>query len=503
MASVTIDPLTRIEGHLAIHTQVESGRITSAQVSGEMFRGFETILKGRHPMDAQQITQRICGVCPVSHGTASVLAQEMAYGIAPPDNGRLLRNLILGANYIQSHILHFYHLAALDYVDITAATRYQGRDPLLQDLKTWVQKQVASKTPFPAAPFLPRYEGKYIEDTDLNVQAIRHYLEALDMRALAHRMCTLFAGKMPHVATLVPGGITEAVTAEKIAAYGSMLRKLQVFIETAYLPDVMALAAGFPDYLKIGRGCGNFLACGGFPEAEDRSVTFLPAGVVAVSELSAFDPGRITEDVTCSLFSSPSGLSPAAGQTVPQPGKTGAYSWLKAPRYGGAVMEVGPLARMLVAYRSGKRPQTKALLDEVMAKLNITPGDLVSVMGRHAARAVECKLIADRCEKWLDQLAPGKPTCTHFEMPEAGKGYGMAEAPRGALGHWIEIRDRKIASYQCVVPTTWNGSPRDDKGNPGPMEQALAGTPVADPANPIEAARVVRSFDPCIACAVH
>jgi Ni,Fe-hydrogenase I large subunit len=503
MATVTIDPLTRIEGHLAVHTQVEAGRVVDARIGGEMFRGFETILQGRHPMDAQQITQRICGVCPVSHGTASVLAQEMAYRISPPKNGWLLRNLILGANYIQSHILHFYHLAALDYVDITAVTGYAGKDRLLQDVKGWVAGQTDSKAAFPAAPFLPRYEGKYIKDSELNLQALRHYLQALDMRALAHKMCALFAGKMPHVASLVPGGVTERVTADKIAAYGAMLAKLQAFIESAYLPDVLEVAAAFPEYFSIGRGCGNFLACGGFVESQDGKATFLPSGTLIEGKLAAFDPARITEDVKYSLFSSPSGLAPAVGATVPQPGKREAYSWLKAPRYGEHVMEVGPLARLLVSYHGGALPQAKAMVDAVLARFDARPEALVSVLGRHAARAIECKLVADRCVAWLGQLDPQQPSSVDFDMPAAGSGMGFVEAPRGALGHWIEIRDRKISRYQCVVPTTWNGSPRDDRGNAGAMEQALVGTPVADPANPLEVARIVRSFDPCIACAVH
>lgn len=503
MGLVAIDPVSRIEGHLAIHTQVEAGRIVDARLSGEMFRGFEKILQGRHPMDAQQITQRICGVCPVSHGTASVLAQEMAYNVAPPKNGRLVRNLILGANYIQSHILHFYHLAALDYVDITAVTGYQGKDRLLQDLKGWVQKQTASKAEFAAAPFLPRYEGKYIQDEELNLRAVRHYLEGLDLRALAHKACALFAGKMPHMASLVPGGVTEQVTADKIAAYGAILSKLQAFIESAYLPDVLDVAAAFPEYFSIGRGCGNFLACGGFPEGEDREKTFLPAGVLAGGKALTFESGKITEDVKYSLFSSPSGLAPSVGQTAPRPGKSDAYSWLKAPRYDGSVMEVGPLARMLVAYHSGRIPQVKPMVDAVLAKFKATPEAMVSVLGRHAARAIECKIVADRCAAWLDALVPGEPTFNDFEIPQSCSGVGLVEAPRGALGHWIEIRDRKISRYQCVVPTTWNGSPRDDRGNPGPIEQALIGTPVADEAHPLEAARIVRSFDPCIACAVH
>lgn len=506
MASVVVDPVTRIEGHLSVRTEVAAGRVSEAYLSGEMFRGFEVILKGRHPMDAQQITQRICGVCPVGHGTASILAQDMAYKVQPPKNGRLLRNLILGANYIQSHILHFYHLAALDFVDITAITQYAGSDPVLRDLKAWVQSQVAAKGSFPAAPFLPRYEGKYIQDADLNVGAVRHYLQGLEMRALAHQMGAIFAGKMPHVASLVPGGVTEKVSADKIAAYGAALQRLRSFIENAYLPDVLAVAKAFPECWDIGRGPGNYLSYGVFPESADPGVSaakLMPAGVMIQGRLEAFDSSGITEDVKHSMFSSASGLTPAAGETVPAPKKDGAYSWLKAPRYKGTVMEVGPLARVLVAYQSGSNPQIKQLVDAVLAQVQAGPDKLGSVLGRHAARAIECKVVADRCAAWLDELRPDEPTFTDFEIPDSAQGAGFTEAARGALGHWIEIRGKKISRYQCVVPTTWNCSPRDDQGMAGAMEQALVGTPLADPKNPIEVVRVVRSFDPCIACAVH
>jgi len=500
---VTIDPLTRIEGHLAISIEVASDKVTSAFSKGEMFRGFEMILKGRDPLDAQQITQRICGVCPVSHGIASILAQDDAYGVSPPTNGRVLRNLILGANYIQSHIIHFYHLSALDFVDIAAITKYQGKDAGLVALKDWVDSQLSSDVLYPAAPFLPRYEGNYLENTELNILAIRHYLDGLEMRALAQRMGAIFGGKMPHVPSLVPGGVTEKVTAHKIAAYKTILNELRRFIDHKYLPDVAEVAAAFPDYFKVGKGCGNFLAYGVFPEKDETKETFLPGGVVLGDKLFPFVKEKITEDVRHSFYSSDSKLSPVSGQTVPAPHKNGAYSWLKSPRYDGKVVEVGPLARIFVAYLKGENKELKTMVDGLLSKLNGTAEDLLSVLGRHAARAIECKLVADRCAEWVDQLVPGKPVFQDFGIPEKAKGVGLTEAPRGALGHWIDIGTRKINNYQCVVPTTWNCSPRDDKGNPGPVEQALVGTPVSDRKNPIEAARVVRSFDPCIACAVH
>ncbi len=501
--TVTIDPITRIEGHLAIRIEIESNRVINAFSSGEMFRGFEVILKGRDPLDAQQITQRICGVCPVSHGIASILAQDMAYGITPPKNGRLMRNLIQGANFMQSHILHFYHLAALDFVDITAITQYKGKDPVLQDLKGWVQSELSSKVMYPAAPFLPRYSGKYIENPELNILGIKHYLDALDMRRISHKMGAILGGRLPHAAALIPGGMTEKVTADKIAALKSIIGKLQAFINGSYLTDVTEVAAAFPEYLQIGKGCGNVLTYGVFSESADNSQKLLRPGVVLGGKLATFDATKITEDVMHSLYSSSSGLHPFQGQTTPDPHKKGAYSWIKAPRYNDTVIEVGPLATIMVAYLEGQNPMVKKLVNGLLDKLEAKPEDLYSVMGRHAARAIQCKIVADRCAEWVEELTPDKPTYQDFRIPEKGQGVGLTEAPRGALGHWLEIDDYKIGRYQCVVPTTWNCSPRDDKEKRGPVEEALIGTPIADSKNPIEATRVVRSFDPCIACAVH
>jgi Ni,Fe-hydrogenase I large subunit len=501
--SIVINPVTRIEGHLAVKTEITEGKVTAAFVGGEMFRGFETILRGRDPLDAQQITQRICGVCPIEHGIASVQAQEMIYGVLPPDNGRLLRNLIQGANYISSHITHFYLLSALDFVDVEAIAGYAGKDAELVALRDWVKAEMASRTVLPVAPFLPRYAGDYLTDKELNCAALRHYVDAMEMRRIAHQMGALFSGKMPHAATLVPGGVTEHPTAQNIAAAQALLERLRAFIDQAYLPDVLAVAKGFPAYFSAGKGCGNFLAYGVFLESADAQSQFLPGGVLIGGALKAFDPNGVTEDIASSRFSSPSGLKPANGETIAAPDKVNAYTWLKAPRYNGQVMEVGPLARLLVAYTQGSNPAIKSAVDGLLVATGKTFAELSSAMGRHAARAVECKLVADRCAAWLDQLAPDQAACADFQVPESGSGVGLTEAARGALGHWVEIRGRKIHNYQCVVPTTWNCSPRDDRGTPGALEQALVGITVADANNPIEVARVIRSFDPCIACAVH
>ncbi|MBF0119826.1 MAG: nickel-dependent hydrogenase large subunit [Desulfobacterales bacterium] len=501
--TIKIDPITRIEGHLAISLEIEDNKVIDAKSSGEMFRGFEVILKGRDPLDAQQITQRICGVCPVSHGIASILAQDMAYGIEIPQNGRIVRNLILGAEYIHSHIIHFYHLCALDFIDIAAITNYKGKDQMLLDLKEWASSELKSKKIYPISPFLPRYETKYLENQDINISAIKNYLDAFDARAMAHKMSAIFSGKVPHAATLIPGGVTESVTAEKIAAYKSLLIKLKQFIEHAYINDVLFVAEAFPDYFSLGKGCGNFLAYGVFPESSGRESNFFPEGVIVKGKLMGFNENRITEDVKYSRYSSPSELSPIKGETVPDPKKYGAYSWLKSPRYDEMPMEVGPLARIMVSYLKGDTPEINKLVDGILSKLGKKTDDLASAMGRHAARAIECKIVADKCLEWVEQLIPDQPVFRDFNIPKQGVGVGLTEAMRGALGHWIEIDNYKIKNYQCIVPTTWNCSPKDDKGTAGPIEQALIGTLVADSKNPIEAVRIVRSFDPCIACAVH
>lgn len=504
---VSIDPLTRIEGHLAVKVDVEDNRVTQAWSQGEMFRGFEVILQGRDPMDAQQITQRICGVCPISHGLASVHAQDDAYGITPPENGWLLRNLILGANYIQSHIIHFYHLCALDFIDITAILAYSGQDPMMTELKSWVQLELRENKTLPVAPFLPRYEGNYVTDLDINLGAIHHYLRALEIRQIAQEAAAIFCGKIPHSTTIVPGGVTEKVTADKLVAYLGRLQKLKNFIDECYIPDVLAVAGAYPEYWEIGKGCGQFLSYGVFsqdgrPNAQ-RSNFFLPAGTLQNGVYDTLQIQRISEEIRHSFFSSTSGLHPATGETVPAAAKHGAYSWLKAPRYGGKPMEVGPLARILVAYHQGSNRSLNTAVDSLLGTIGKSPAALDSLLGRHAARALECKMVADLCFEWADRIRPGQPSAVDFTIPAKGSGVGLTEAPRGALGHWIEIADHRIHRYQCVVPTTWNCSPRDDQGIAGPVEQALLGTPVKDPDHPIEAARVVRSFDPCLACAVH
>jgi hydrogenase large subunit len=500
---IVIDPVTRIEGHLKVEAILDDGVVKEAKSSGMLWRGFEQVLRNRDPVDAQRITQRICGVCPTAHATASTLNLDSAFGIDDdiPHNGRTIRNLILGSNFLQSHILHFYHLTALDYVDVTAVADYSGTDPYLSQVHKFIQQGSL-------APFVPRYEGDYRLSKEVNVAATRHYVEALDIRRECHEMLAIFGGHMPHNMAIMPGGVTEVPDAQKIADFRWRLEKIRDFIDNVYLPDVIAVAKAYPDYFGIGGGCGNYLAYGVFDLDSEPDLTkrarLLPCGRATAKDLKPlpFDPTKITEHVKHSWYRSKSKLHPSEGETIPDRNKKKAYSWLKSPRYDDEVYEVGPLARQVNAYVRGEEP-TVTLVNKVLGEFNAGPSALVSTLGRHAARAIETKIVADKMADWVLEIKLGEPVYTPFEIPDQATGMGLTDAPRGALGHWIKIEDKKIANYQCVVPTTWNGSPRDDKGQPGPFEQAMEGTRIKDPDNPYELVRIVRSFDPCLACAIH
>lgn len=461
--TIKIDPVTRIEGHLKIEVIVDTvdgvQKVIDAKSSGTMFRGFEKILLNHDPLDAPHITQRICGVCPISHGMASCKTLENAFRASPPANGRILRNLILGSNFIQSHILHFYQLAALDYID--------------------------TKGILDMAPWSSRYRTPDMVGGDLAGVLVGHYVKALEIRRKAHQMGAIFGAKLPCSPTFVPGGCTEAVTSGKISDFRALLTEAEQicdFIDTVYIPDVEALAGLFPQYLQIGRGCGNLLAYGVFDLDGSDNNRLLARGRYTDAVLQNVNVADITEDVLHSWYISPSGLNPASGQTEPDAAKPGAYSWIKAPRYSGQVHEVGPLARMWVNgdYRSG-----------------------ISVIDRLAARAWETKKVADAMVGWLNELIVGGSTFSYKQTPSTATGIGLTEAPRGALGHWVDIVNKRISRYQVITPTAWNCSPMDDAGQHGPVEQALIGTPVADLRQPIEVLRVIHSFDPCLACSVH
>jgi hydrogenase large subunit len=504
VSKIVVEPVTRIEGHLKIETEVENGVVKDARSTGNLFRGFELILRGRDPRDAQIITQRICGVCPQSHGLAAALNLDSAFGISGkiPDNARIMRNLIQGAHVAQDHVLHFYHLAALDYVDVTAVAKYAGKDSQLNSVKDFIARGELG-------PFVPRYEGDYRLPPEVSQQAVAHYVQALEIRRMGHEMVAAFSGKIPHSVGIVPGGVTMTPTVDMITSFLWKLRKLQDFINNTYIPDVMAVASIYRDYCEIGAGCKNLLSYGAYdlegtnPDYTVRKRLFSQGVTSADLKAGKLDISKIAESVKHSWYQdSSTGRHPTHGETSPQYGKKDAYSWVKAPRYDGKVYEVGPLARVAVTYVNGD-PVMKKLVDSSLAQLKAPASALFSVMGRHLARALSAKFIADNLEKWVLELKPGEPTYCEYTIPEEGVGAGLTEAARGALGHWIEIKGQKIANYQCVVPTTWNASPRDDNGNPGPIEQALIGTKIKDKNNPFEIVRIVRAFDPCLACAIH
>lgn len=360
----------------------------------------------------------------------------MAYGITPVRNGRLLQNLIFAANYIQSHVLHFYILAALDFVDIKAILKYNGSDRTLRTLKAWVENALATKDVFPAAPFLPRYEvDQYIKSDEINWRLIGNYAKALETRTIAHEMASVFGAKLPHSTSIVPTGVTQMPTIERMLAYRTRLDKLVEFIEECYIPDLVTAAKAYPQYWDIGKGYGNFLSYGVFrmEEATGEGIRkFLPAGAVIDGKWEALDNKQISEHVANSRYSSASGLHPYEGQTVASPEK--GYSWLKAPRYRNAVMEVGPLARTMVAYYSPGGSPIKKEIDDTLTSLGLTPDKMNSVLGRHLARGLEAVRVAKQAYNWLDEVELDKPAAKDFDIPKSGKGFGLTEAERGAPG---------------------------------------------------------------------
>jgi len=475
---IKIDPITRIEGHMALDAIIDDGEVKDARSAGTLFRGFEIILKGRDPRDANRLTQRICGVCPTAHATASALCIDDAFGLTDKitDNAKFIRALILGSNFLQSHILHFYHLAALDYVDGAAAV---GE----------------------ISPFIPRYEGDYRISPKENEVLVNHYIRALDIRRKCQEILSIFGGKMPHNVAIVPGGVTEKPTEDKITNFLWRLHEVRDFIDNIYIPDIITVAKAYPDYFGLGPGCKTMLAYGGF---ELPSAALFKTGLVSPSlEPQNFDKEKITEDLKHSWYNdSYSGKKPAQSDTQPDLQKKDAYSFIKAPRYQGNVTETGPLARMLNNYVQDDK-QTKQLIEPLFNELKAGPEALFSVLGRHAARALEAKLVADSMVDWLQKLKPAEPVIIENKIPDTAEGAGLTEAPRGSLGHWMKIKDKTINRYQVITPTAWNASPKDDKNQPGPVEQALIGTKVKDKKNPFELVRIVRAFDPCLACSVH
>ncbi|NVL90534.1 MAG: nickel-dependent hydrogenase large subunit [Desulfobacterales bacterium] len=501
---IVVDPVTRIEGHLKITVEVENGKVKDAWSSGTMARGIEALLQGRDPRDAPFVTSRLCGVCYSVHQIASSYALDKAFGARVPWGGTLLRNLAMGAEYIYDHVLHFYHLSALDYIDIMAVAAYKGKDKALNAVKDKVVGLVKAKDTF---PLTPRYKPDEfcVRDPDVVISAVKHYVDALAIHAKARNMGAIFGGRTPHYQSIVVGGFTQLPDVNQVAMFRAMLDEQAKFINEVYIPDVLAFGTGplFP-LAKIGLGGGhyNYLSYGALQLDKGGSKLVFPAGVIeglnpADIKIGRFNHKKVTESVKYGWYKKDGPKHPYRGKQVFDLDKRNAYSFVKAPRYNGKPMEVGPLARMLVA----KNPDVLGL---------VAKGAKPGVVARHAARAIETKLVVDACYKWLDQLLSEITKrrfkihdTRHWEPPANGTGAGFYEAPRGALGHWVKIKNKKIANYQMVVPSTWNASPRCEKKRRGPYEQALIGAPVPDPNNPINVVRIVRSFDPCLACAIH
>ncbi|MGY4706199.1 nickel-dependent hydrogenase large subunit [Candidatus Bipolaricaulota sp. J31] len=469
MTRVSIDPITRIEGHLKVEIEVEDGEIREARCSGALYRGLERILLGRHPLDAQRITTRICGVCPLAHSTAAALCLDDALGLQPPRNGQLLRNLIYGANFLHNHILHFYHLALPDY------------------LPAW-------SLPGALSPGTDEDRRTFREESQ---ELAEHYLQALEMRRKAQELVALFGGKMPHDMSIVPGGVTYRPTPGEVAAFRFRLKEIVGFIRGTYIPDLLLLAERYHDYFEIGQ-VGNLLTFGCFSLDGQR---LFPAGAILGGEYAPLDAGAISEETAHSWYRGNGAQPPREEETEPDPDKAEGYSWIKSPRYRGEPCEVGPAARVAVGLREGP-PGFREIAGDLLREVDVPPESLSSVMGRHLARGIEALFIAQVMERWLSELDLSAPVAVEYRIPWESEGAGLIDAPRGALGHWVRISDKRIAHYQVIAPTTWNASPRDEKGVPGPIEQALQGTKVSGD-GVLEAGRIVRSFDPCLACAIQ
>lgn len=510
MARIVIDPITRIEGHLGIEAEVTNGKVTNAWARSTMARGLEKMLVGRDPRDATYVTERVCGVCTGSHGWASSIAVERAQGTQNlPELARLMRNLILGACWLHDKPLHFYYLSALDYLDVAVLTNYSGPNPYILKIKDLIREQQAG-------PLLPRYtpDEYTVRDVNLVAHCIESYVKAFEVQAKAKKMSALFSGKQPHQSSIVPGGVTCLPDARQILTFRDLLNEVNEFIEKTYVEDVVTLGTG--PLLKlasseVGVGFQNYLSYGGFPEDGTNLNFLLPAGVIingSLDNTSTNPPNiekNINEDVKYGWYDPKDGGHPYNGKQNFQLDKGGAYTFSKAPRYKGEPMEVGPLARLMVAIKRNVKHNAVETLKNL-----ITKGAKPGAVARHAARALEALMVRDAMYRWLDELekriARGERIIhdtAHWAPPVSGQGYGLVEAPRGALGHWCVINNRVTQNYAMVVPTTWNASPRDSRGKVGPIERALIGCPVPNLENPINIVRIVRSFDPCIACAVH
>ncbi len=553
---IVVDPVTRIEGHLRIEAEIKDGKIVDAYSSSTMVRGLENIVKGRDPRDVWAFVQRTCGVCTTVHAITSVRAVEDALGIAVPPNAEMVRNIMEGALYMHDHAVHFYHLHALDWVDVVNALSADPAETskIAQSISNWpksspgyfsdIQKRIQK---FVDSGQLGIFANGYWGHPQMklpaavNLLGVAHYLEALEWQKEIVKVHTILGGKNPHPNYLVGGmacaineNSTGGLNAERLAYVGKLLKEGKQFIEQVYIPDLLAIASFYKDWGAIGKGIGNYMSYGDFPTngyGDPSSFKFQP-GVILNNDLSkVYDVdhrnGDIEEFVNNSWYDNyaegaDTGRHPWEGETNikysgPKPpykqlNVDQKYSFIKTPRWQGKPMEVGPLARLLIGYGRGNK-EVQDAVNGALNHLDVPVGALFSTLGRTAARGIETQLVANWTMEFYNQLLSniknGDTRMANMELwdpakwPAEAKGVGYCEAPRGALAHWIKIKDGKTENYQQVVPTTWNASPRDPKGQMSAYESALIGTPVADPNLPLEIIRTIHSFDPCLACAVH
>ncbi|WP_319542611.1 nickel-dependent hydrogenase large subunit [uncultured Pseudodesulfovibrio sp.] len=540
---VVVDPVTRIEGHLRVEAVVEDGKIVDVRSSSQLFRGLEIILKGRDPRDAQHFTQRSCGVCTYVHALASIRCVDNAVGVDKelPHNATIIRNLVMAAQFMHDHIVHFYHLHALDFVDVagclsadvdkTAEIAVAVAKTVRQDPKIVSSKEDLQKTKdtvkgivdsgrlgiFTNAYFLGGHPA-YVLPPEVNLLATNHYLNALHLQVKAARAMAVFGAKNPHTQFTVMGGVTcyEGLTDKYINDFLALYADIMDFILDCYIPDLIAVASYYKDWASIG-GTTNFMSFGEYPAQggeADLNSRYVKPGVIMNRDLGNvqdFDPSMIEEHVKHSWYKDDSPKHPYSGVTDPMytslDDKT-KYSWMKAPRYNGKAVEVGPLATCLVNYGKGQ-PEFVKYVNFVLEKLGVGAEALFSTLGRTGARGIECLVTALKTGDWVNDLkeniAKGNlDICKDWDMPAEAQGVGYVNAPRGGLSHWMSIKDSKIDNFQLVVPSTWNLGPRCDNDIPGPTEEALLdNTPIADPERPVEILRTVHSYDPCIACGVH
>ncbi|MCL1943545.1 MAG: nickel-dependent hydrogenase large subunit [Candidatus Azobacteroides sp.] len=553
---IIVDPITRIEGHLRIEAEIENGKIKDAFSSGTMVRGIEQIVRDRDPRDVWAFVGRVCGVCTSTHSLCSVRAVENAFHITIPANAEMVRNIMACVLYMHDHVVHFYHLHALDWVDVVSSLKADPAATALaaQKLSAWpkssegyfmeiqnrIKKFVESGQ---LGIFANGYWGHpaYKLTPEQNLVAVAHYLEALEWQKEIVKVQAVFGGKNPHPNYVVggmPGAVNlneaNAINAERLAFVKKLLTDAHVFINQVYIPDLLMIAGVYKDeWGKIGGGVHNYLAYGDFPTKGYGVIEGykMPRGIILDRDLTkvhpvdADSPDEIKEYIYHSWYKykegDRTGLHPYAGETElnytgPKPpyqklNTNDKYSWVKTPRWKEKPMEVGPLARLLVAYAAGAEPQ-KSLIDKTLKDLDLPPEALFSTLGRTAARGLETKLAADWALEFYDTLVNNLGSDTRMvnhelwdedKWPEQAKGVGLTEAPRGALAHFAVIENKRVKNYQLIVPTTWNASPRDEKGNLSAYESSLIGTPVHDPKLPLEILRTIHSFDPCLACAVH